>query len=57
MMTTGGLEKPKTHDTQKTALIRLKIKEVFGWDCTMNDDMLVKRYFLTPDGDLIMRLK
>jgi len=57
MMTTEGLEKPKIHDSQKTALIRQKIKEVFGWDCGMNDDILLKRYFVTPDGDLIMRLR
>ncbi len=34
----------------------MKIKEVFGWDCTMNDDILVKRYCVTAEGDLIMRL-
>jgi hypothetical protein len=37
--------------------IRQKIKEVFGWDCTMKDDVLVKRYAMTSDGDLIMILR
>ena len=51
------LDQPKNYGSQKTARIRQKIKEVFGWDCTMNDDTLLKRYFVTADGDLIMKLK
>jgi hypothetical protein len=51
------MEQPKKYDSQKTAQIRQKIKEVFGWDCTMTDDTLLKRYSLTTDGDLIMKLK
>lgn len=47
---------PKNPDNLKTALIRMKIKEVFGWDCTMNDDILLKRYCVSAEGDLIMRL-
>jgi hypothetical protein len=57
MMVPERLDQPKNPDSQKTARIRQKIKEIFGWDCTMNDDTLVKRYFVTADGDLIMRLK
>jgi len=57
MMVPERLDQTKNPDSQKTARIRQKIKEVFGWDCTMKDDMLVKRYFVTADGDLIMRLK
>jgi len=44
-------------DSRRTTLIRQKIKEVLGWDCTMNDEMLVKIYAVTTDGDLIMRLR
>jgi hypothetical protein len=57
MMVPERLDQTKNPDSQKTARIRQKIKEVFGWDCTMKDDTLVKRYFVTADGDLIMRLK
>ncbi len=56
MMKSERQDQPKNPDNLKTALIRMKIKEVFGWDCTMNDDMLVKRYCVTAEGDLIMRL-
>ena len=56
MMKSEQRDPPKNHDNPKTALIRMKIKEVFGWDCTMNDEILVKRYCVTAEGDLIMRL-
>ena len=56
MMKSERQEQPKNPDNLKTALIRMKIKEVFGWDCTMNDDLLVKRYCVSAEGDLIMRL-
>jgi hypothetical protein len=49
--------KPMIHDSRKTVLIRQKIKEVFGWDCGLNDDMLLKRYTVTSDGDLIVIVK
>jgi hypothetical protein len=42
---------------QRLVRIRQKIKDVFGWDCTMNDDMLVKYYSITIDGELVMILK
>ena len=44
-------------NSQRPVQIRQKIKEVFGWDCTMEDDVLVKRYAMTSDGELIMILK
>jgi len=57
MMTSERADQSKNQYNQKTVRIRQKIKEVFGWDCTMSDDTLVKRYSVTADGDLIIRLK
>jgi hypothetical protein len=57
MMIPERMDQPMNHDSQKTARIRQKVKEVFGWDCTMTDDTLLKRYSVTADGDLIMKLK
>jgi phosphoribosylpyrophosphate synthetase len=51
------IEKPMTTESQKTVQIRQKIKEVFGWDCVMKDDLLLNRYTLTSDGDLIVIVK
>jgi phosphoribosylpyrophosphate synthetase len=51
------IEKPMTTESQKTVQIRQKIKEVFGWDCGMKDDLLLNRYTLTSDGDLIVIVK
>jgi len=52
------MEQFKRCDSRRTTPIRQKIKEVLGWDCTMNDEMLVKIYAVTTDGDfLIMRLR
>ncbi len=56
MMKSDNLEQPKITYNPKTARIRMKIKEVFGWECTMHDDALVKRYCVTAEGDLIMGL-
>jgi hypothetical protein len=42
---------------QNLVQIRKKIKEVFGWDCTMKDDALAKCYSITREGDLIMILR
>ena len=53
----GMMEKPMTNESRKTVQIRKKIKEVFGWDCTMKDDVLLDRYTLTSDGDLIVIVK
>jgi hypothetical protein len=54
---TGTMTRPMINDYRKTVLIRQKIKEVFGWDCGLNDDMLLKRYTITSDGDLIVIVK
>ena len=49
--------KPMTNESRKTVQIRQKIKEIFGWDCAMNDEMLLKRYTITSDGELIVIVK
>ena len=54
---TGIMEKPITNESRKTIQIRKKIKEIFGSDCLMNDDMLLKRYTITSDGELIVMVK
>jgi phosphoribosylpyrophosphate synthetase len=51
------MEKPMTNESRKTGQIRKKIKEVFGWDCAMKDDMLLKHYTITSDGELIVIVK
>jgi len=43
-----------TCDRQKIQHIREKIHQVFDRDSTMNDTMLLKRYTLSSDGDLVM---
>ena len=42
------------YDNRRIYLIRQKMQEVFGGECTLNDDMLLKHYRITDDGDLIM---
>jgi hypothetical protein len=54
---TGIMEKPITNESRKTIQIRKKIKEIFGSDCLMNDDILLKRYTITTDGELIVIVK
>ena len=51
------MENPVTNESRKTVQIRKKIKEIFGCDCAMNDDMLLKRYTMTSDGELIVMVK
>lgn len=51
------MEKPRTTEGRKTVQIRQKIKEIFGSDCAMNDDMLLKRYTVTSEGELIVIVK
>jgi hypothetical protein len=51
------MEKPMTTQSRKTVQIRQKIKEIFGSDCAMNDEMLLKRYTVTSDGELIVIVK
>ena len=45
------------YDYQKIQRIRERIKEVFGRESLMNDEVLTKRYTLTPEGDLVMILR
>jgi len=54
---TGIREKPMINKSSKTVLIRQKIKEIFGSDCEMNEDILLSRYTITSDGDLIVIVK
>jgi hypothetical protein len=50
--------KPTEHsNVQKLCMIREKIKEVFGRETSMNDDILSKRYTISNEGDLIMILR
>jgi hypothetical protein len=42
---------------QKLVQIRQKIKDVFGWESMMTDNMLVKCYSITIDGELVMIVK
>jgi len=51
------MEKSLTNQSRKIIQIRQKIKEIFGWDCAMNDDILLQRYTVTSDGDLIVIVK
>lgn len=51
------MEKPMMNECRKTVQIRQKIKEIFGWDCALKDDMLVKHYAITSDGELIVIVK
>jgi hypothetical protein len=37
--------------------VREKFQEVFGRECTLRDDLLLKRYSLTHDGDLVMFIR
>jgi hypothetical protein len=54
---TGIIKKTDTNESRKTTQIREKIKEIFGSECVMNDDMLLKRYTVTSDGELIVIVK
>jgi hypothetical protein len=51
------MEKPMMNESRKTIQIRQKIKELFGWDCAIKDDMLLKQYTITSDGELIVIVK
>jgi len=46
-----------TCDGQKIQQIREKIKQVFNRNCTMNDTMLLKRYTISCDGELVMIIR
>jgi hypothetical protein len=51
------IDNAMTSRNQRLVQIRQKIKDVFGWDCSMTDDALVKRYSITLDGELVMIVK
>jgi hypothetical protein len=51
------IDNAATSRNQRLVQIRQKIKEVFGWECAMTDDVLVKCYSITIDGELVMILK
>jgi phosphoribosylpyrophosphate synthetase len=51
---TAIIDNAMTSRNQRLVQIRQKIKDVFGWECTMNDDILVKCYSITIDGELVM---
>jgi hypothetical protein len=42
------------YDMQRAREIREKLQDIFFWDCPMNDTMLLKRYTVDSDGDLVM---
>jgi len=45
------------YDYRRLGRIREKFHEVFGSECTLRDDVLLKRYNLSPDGELIMFIR
>jgi hypothetical protein len=45
------------YDYQRLDRIREKFYQVFGRECTLRDDVLLKRYNLSPDGELIMFIR
>lgn len=45
------------YSVQTPGRIREKIREVFGRDTSMHDDILLKRYTLSSEGDLVMILR
>jgi predicted polyphosphate/ATP-dependent NAD kinase len=48
------MEQMMGYDVQKIQQIREKVKQVFDWNCSMNDTMLLRRYTIDSDGDLVM---
>jgi len=51
---TGMMVRPMAYEMQNVQQIRDKIKQVFDWNCPMNDAMILKRYTMSSDGDLVM---
>jgi hypothetical protein len=45
------------YDYRRLDRIREKFHEVFGSECTLRDDVLMKRYTVSPNGDLIMFIR
>jgi hypothetical protein len=42
---------------QNTETVREKFREVFGCECTIRDEVLLRRYSLSDEGDLILFLR
>jgi hypothetical protein len=42
------------YDFRRIGRIREKFHEVFGRECHLGDDLLLQRYSLTNDGDLVL---
>ena len=58
MMMDVAVPKPSTaYDYRRLDRIREKFHEVFGSECTLRDDVLMKRYNLSPDDELIMFIR
>ena len=58
MMMDVAVQKPATvYDYRRLDRIREKFHEVFGRECTLRDDVLMMRYNLSPDGELIMFIR
>lgn len=51
------MEQPLANENQKILKIRQKIKEIFDCDCSMNDQMLMKRYAITDNGELVIYVR
>ena len=41
-------------DYRPTGRIRAKFREVFGRECTLRDEVLLRQYALTAEGDLVL---
>ena len=54
MMDVAVLKIATGNDYQRLDRIREKFHDVFGSECTLRDDVLLQRYNLTNDGDLVM---
>jgi hypothetical protein len=42
---------------QNTETVREKFREVFGCECTIRDEALLRRYSVSDEGDLILFLR
>lgn len=54
MMDVAAPKIATAYDYRHLDRIREKYHDVFGSECTLRDDALIKRYNLSPNGDLIM---
>jgi len=36
--------------------VRVKFREVFEYDASLDDEVLLRSFSITPDGDLIMKI-